>query len=73
MSLLASVTVVCSECGAESTAGDVNDDRMRYHVEDGSMIRLPERALTESEVSALASMFLRCELCQEEHEERSGS
>ena len=69
---LASVLVRCSECGEEATARDINADRTRYHLEDGAMIRLPGVGLTEDEIAKLQKMFLRCELCQEDHEEQDG-
>ena len=69
---LASVTVSCSVCGGNATAREINDDRMRYHLQNGAMIRLPEHGLTEDERAELNTMFLRCELCQEDCEEEEG-
>ena len=75
---LASVLVQCSECGEEATARDINEDRVRYHLEGaegaegGAMIRLPDAGLTEDEIAKLQKMFLRCELCQEDQEEQDG-
>ena len=69
---LAEVMVRCSICEEQASAADINADRTRFHLEDGSMIRLPEAGLTENEIAELKTMFLRCELCQEDHEEQDG-
>ena len=68
---LDSIIVRCSVCGCKAAAREVNDDRMRYHLEDGEMIRLPRAGLTESQIAKLRRMFLRCECCQEDHEEEN--
>jgi hypothetical protein len=69
---LDSVAVRCSVCGCEATARAVGDDRLRYHLESGAMIRLPGAGMTEEQVEKLHRMFLRCECCQEDHEEEYG-
>jgi hypothetical protein len=66
------VAVRCSVCGCEATARAVGDDRVRYHLESGAMIRLPGAGMTEELVEKLHRMFLRCECCQEDHEEEYG-
>ena len=67
---LAEVMVACSDCGEQNSAADINTDRVRYHLENGSMIRLPDVGLTRSEIAKLNATFLRCECCQEDHEEK---
>lgn len=69
---LDSITVRCSVCGCEDTGRAVNDDRIRYHLESGPAIRLPGAGLTEEQIAELHRMFLRCECCQEDHEESQG-
>jgi len=69
---LGDVSVRCSVCGERTPATDVNEDRTRFHLEDGSMIRLPDAGLTDEEIAELNTTFLRCECCQEDHEEKDG-
>ena len=69
---LDSVAVRCSVCGCEATAREIADDRIRYHLENGAMIRLPGAGMTERQIAELHRMFLRCECCQEDHEEENG-
>jgi len=67
---LAEVMVRCSICEEQASAADINADRTRFHLEDGSMIRLPDVGLAKNEIAALNATFLRCECCQEDHEEK---
>ena len=69
---LSLITIKCSVCGTDATALEVNRDKARFHLEGGAMIRLPSRGLTEAEIAELKATFLRCECCQEEHEESQG-
>ena len=67
---LAEVMVRCSICEEQASAADINTDRVRYHLENGSIIRLPQPGLTKTEIAELHATFLRCECCQEDHEEK---
>jgi hypothetical protein len=67
---LAEVMVRCSICEEQTSAADINADRTRYHPENGSMIRLPDVGLTKNEIAELNAIFLRCECCREDHEEK---
>ena len=69
---LALIEVCCSDCGEEVKAIEVNRDKARFHSEGGAMIRFPRGGLTEAEIAELKAMFLRCECCQEDHEEKTG-
>jgi len=69
---LGEVSVRGSVCGELTLATDVNEDRTRFHLENDSMIRLPEAGLTGEEVAELNTTFLRCECCHEDHEEGQG-
>jgi len=66
------IDVCCAVCGTEAKAIEVNRDKARYHLENGSMVRFPARGLTESEIAELKATFLRCECCQEDHGEAQG-
>ena len=66
---LALIEVCCAVCGTEAKAIEVNRDKVRFHLENGSMVRFPARGLTEPEIAELKAMFLRCECCQDDHEE----
>ena len=58
------VDVTCSECGASDNINAINDDRVRYFLPDGRIIRLGENT-TQDKVDKLT---LLCECCQEELE-----
>ena len=66
------IEVRCSVCGEEVKAIEVNRDKARFHLGSGAMIRFPRGGLTEAEIAELKAMSLRCECCQEGHEERQG-
>lgn len=65
---LEDITVKCTNCGAEATAKEINDDIYRYHSSAGDVVKFPANGLSLEQIHKIPSMKLTCEVCYEDLE-----
>jgi len=58
--------IKCNECGEEYPLSEVITDNVRFHIEDGRIVKLPE-TVTQEQIN---SVRLICECCQEDKNEK---